>query len=491
MQCAMKYRVIFIFSIALFCYHSKAQFQSTVKSPGGQILNENGIAFFLPDTSNPSPFVIRNIVIDGNKKTKPKIILRELPFHSGDHYQLPQLVKKFEEAREFLMNTGLFHNVVVALKAFDGYNVDILIEVRERWYIFPLPYFKPVDRNLNQWIVENKFSLTRVNYGAKVIYNNLSGNKDNLNLWLINGYTKQLSFNYARPYIDNKMKLGLNFGTALGKNREINYTTIENKQVFFKDPEHFNHSFFRGYAEAIYRPAIKTRHTLGIAYSKEEVGDTVIKLNPNYFSGGRHSVTYPEIYYTMSYFDLDYIPYPTHGYAAEVSLSKKGFNNVVNVWQISAKGSANYSLFKKTYLNLSAYASVKYPFKQPFYSREFLGYDEINMQGYEYYVVDGAAGGYLKAAVTRELFSFKIRVPENRFSSINHVPFHVFAKIYGNTGYVHNPQPGMTNFLENRMLYTGGIGIDVLTIYDFTMKFEWSFNQLGQNGLFLQKKSYF
>src|ERR1051326_4747661 len=89
-----------------------------------------------------TPFVIRTITITGNRKTRAPIILRELPFKPGDHFQLQQLVVKFEAARRQLMNTTLFHEVTVALKSFEGYNVDILIEVKERWYIFPLPYFK-------------------------------------------------------------------------------------------------------------------------------------------------------------------------------------------------------------------------------------------------------------------------------------------------------------------------------------------------------------
>ena len=68
------------------------------------------------------------------------------------------------------MNTALFHEVIVALKSFEGYKIDILVDVKERWYIFPVPYLKPVDRNLNQWIVEQKASLSRVNYGAKRFY---------------------------------------------------------------------------------------------------------------------------------------------------------------------------------------------------------------------------------------------------------------------------------------------------------------------------------
>src|SRR5882757_4502604 len=82
-----------------------------------------------------TPFVIGEIYITGNRKTKPYIIERELPFKTGDSIYLPELVKGF----------------VIALKSFRGYTVDISIEVKERWYIFPIPYVRPVDRNLTEW----------------------------------------------------------------------------------------------------------------------------------------------------------------------------------------------------------------------------------------------------------------------------------------------------------------------------------------------------
>ena len=112
------------------------------------------------------------------------------------------------------------------------------------------------------------------------------------------------------------------------------------------------------------------------------------------------------------------------------------------------------------------------------------------MRGYEYYVIDGVAGGYLKTTVTRELLNFNIKTPPRKNKEPYHIPVRVFGKIYGNTGYVYNPQPG-DNFLSNKMLYSWGLGIDVLTFYDFTLKLEWTFNQLGQNGLFLHRKSIF
>ena len=127
-----------------------------------------------------SSFIVGEIIITGNKKTKAFIILREIPFKQGDEYPLPALVNKFEEARRLLMNTSLFNEVMVAVKNFEGNKVNIIVDVKERWYLFPLPYFKPVDRNLNQWLVEQKGSLSRVNYGAKLLYNNATGRNDKL-----------------------------------------------------------------------------------------------------------------------------------------------------------------------------------------------------------------------------------------------------------------------------------------------------------------------
>src|SRR5205085_3320167 len=95
--------------------------------------------YVIPSTLNPdTSFTVRDIVFVGNRKTRPEIMLREIPFRPGEHYILQELVRKFEIARKQLMNTTLFHEVVVALKSFDGYNVDILVQVKERWYIFPV-----------------------------------------------------------------------------------------------------------------------------------------------------------------------------------------------------------------------------------------------------------------------------------------------------------------------------------------------------------------
>ncbi|MGH2552266.1 MAG: POTRA domain-containing protein [Chitinophagaceae bacterium] len=433
---------------------------------------------------------VGDIHISGNKKTKTNIVLREIPFKTGDKYTLEELVKKFEDARRQLMNTTLFHTVVVAAEKIDSNLATVSVTLNERWYLFPAPYFKPVDRNLNQWIVEQKASLSRVNYGAKLLYYNATGHNDKLKIFLINGYSRQFSFNYDRLYFDKKLKWGINVGFAMGKNREVNYNTVNDKQVFLKD----NNSFLRNYvttnAELTYRRKIKTRHSIGVNYTVENVKDTVLDLNPYYYKTGRNNIRYPGLYYNMSYYDFDYIPYPTKGYAAQISVSKKGFDHTFNVFELSVKGSGSWHLSPGIFFTLNLYGGIRLPFKQAYINQRFLGYGDIFLQGYEYFVIDGVAGGYMKTTLTRKVLDFNIRLPKKNRKDPVHIPIRIFAKVYGNAGYVHNVQPGY-NFLSNKMLYSGGFGIDILTFYDVTFKLEYTFNQLGQNGLFLHRKTIF
>ena len=221
------------------------------------------------------------------------------------------------------------------------------------------------------------------------------------------------------------------------------------------------------------------------------MGDTIPLLNPRYFYAGGRTVSYPELFYGMTYYDLDYIPYPTKGYAFNIVVEKKGFTKDVNLTNIAVMGAGYWHINSKMFAGVNVFAGIKLPFEQPYFTRRFLGYGDTYLQGYEYYVTDGVAGGYIKTTLYHQLFNFRVRIPPvKKGRAAEHIPFRIFGKIFGNTGYVHNPEPG-PNLLSNKMLYSGGVGIDIITAYDLTLKLEWSFNQLGQNGIFVHRKSIF
>ncbi len=436
-------------------------------------------------------FVVRSIVLEGNKRTRAPIILRELTFREGDSVLIKNFPEKFEEAENRLMNTRLFHEVHISVLKFDMYNVDIRVAVDERNYIWPFPHLKPVDRNLSQWLFKEKMNLSRVDYGVKLHLDNITGNNDKLRFYFITGYTRQLQLSYHRPYIDKNLKWGLNFDIALGKNHEINYNTVNDKQVFLKlRDKAFARNFFKGSVEATYRPAFYTWHTFGFGYNNLRVHDSVLKLNPNYFKVPGNEISFPEFYYRLLHRDFDYNPYPTEGHAAEFMILQQGLGKDVNVTQLVLKGVKYWPLTEKMFYSLGATGTIKVPFKQPYYSMQLLGYSDFTMRGYEYYVVDGVAGGLVNATLAHQITNFKIHIPGTRWLTPRLIPLKIYAKIYGNAGYSYNPNPG-NNRLANKMLYGGGFGFDVVTMYDFNLRIDFSFNQLGEKGLYLQKKSTF
>lgn len=460
---------------------------SQLSNANSIVYSTNGVAT-ISDTNHL--FVIHDIAISGNEKTKPAIILRELPFKMDEEYPLGTIIEKFKKARKQLMNTGLFRNVVVSLKNFNDNIANINVQVEEKWYVWPAVFLRPVDKNFSEWWSEKDRNINRINYGIRLAHNNITGRNDKLRLSVMNGYTRQVSLQYYGLWLDDELKWSTSFGASYGQNREVNYMTMRNKLIQIKNKDDFLRYYVGGFMQVNYRPAIKTIHTFGIGYTYENIADTVFKLNPS-FSSGANTAQYPEAFYRLSYFDVDYIPYPTQGFFGELILKKKGFGieSPVNLWELSAKASQSWLLSNKFFFNLKGFGMIKLPFSQPYTGKQFIGYEGRYLQGYEFYVIDGVAGGYAKATLSRPVFSSRIRIPSQRFKSLRNIPIKLYAKTFVNTGYVYNRIAG-ENSLANSFLYSGGIGLDIVTYNDFVIKIEWSFNRLGQNGVYLHQRDF-
>jgi len=397
----------FIFTFSLSFIHAQQVDNQVDSLP--QIDTIASVRRYIPEftpqqVNTRSSFLISSITVVGNKKTRSNIILREVPFTAGMSFSLSLLIDLFKQGEQQIMNTALFHSVRIYASKFEGNCLEITVEVVERWYLFPFPFFDLVDRNINQWLIDQKASLQRVNYGLKLLYNNTTGHNDKLRLWLINGYTRELSISYEKPYFDRKMQWGFRLAARTGKGREINYNTIEDKQVFLRTPD-FIRSFASVGGELTYRKKLFARHNFGIFYFREKVEDTVLRANPDYFRVRGSINQFPELYYQFTYAKMDYIPYPREGFGTRVRFSKLGITPSFNLWQL-------------------------------------------------------------------------------------HWQIKVFGKLYSNAGYVYSPEPGF-NFLQNKFLHAAGFGIDILSLYDLTIRIEYSFNNFGQNGLFLHRTSSF
>ncbi len=436
------------------------------------------------DTSN-SPiadslqYTIGKINLSGNKKTKPYIIFREVSFKIGQDFSPHDLTKTLELTREQLMNTSLFVDVTVYVSSLKNNIADVNIDVKERWYLFPLPYFKLVDRNFNQWFVEQKASFDRVNYGLKFFYNNASGRNDKVSLDLVNGYNQQIAFGYSQPFADKSLTKGFSINVNYSRQRELNYKTIDNKQAFYKQPD-FVREVKRVNLGYTFRPDSKYRYYIRSGYAWDKVDDTIIKLNPNYFPNQKNNLNFLEVGAGIQYFKLDYIPFPKKGFSYEIGIANRGFTKNMNLFSLSVETTNALALTKSSFVQFHNLAVVKLPFDQPYYNSGLLGYGDVYLRGMESYVVDGTVGLLSNTTIYQKLFTY---IFKNPIKSKTHdkIPFTFYLKVFGDMGYAYNKNKDLNTF-SNTFLRTTGIGIDVVSVYDFVFRMEYSFNQIGNRG---------
>jgi outer membrane protein assembly factor BamA len=440
---------------------------------------------------------VKDIIIKGNKQTKSYIILREIHFKKGDSLIIASLNKELEQARQQVYNTTLFSEVKFELVVLSAYDIMIIVDVRERWYIYPVPQFKPVDRNFNEWIKTYNASLKRVNYGLKFVHYNLSGRRDQLRIYLLNGFSRDFSFSYSAPYSNKALTEGFVVGAGYSQKKEIPYKTDYNNKLLFYTSDSlrskFTGSTFFINAGYTMRKGFFVKQFFNASFSTITVTDSIlsVKNNPNYLNSVKPSVNIFEVSYAYQYVNVNNVLYATKGKSWFAAVSKRGlgFTGGINALTIEAGLNKYFDLGKKWYSSIQLNGKLRLPLRQAYINQRGLGYGDSYLRGLEYLVIDGVGTALIKSTLKKKVAEFKIPVPF-KLKSLSHIPFTIFAKTYADFGYVYNKKEFDT-YLSNRLLYTGGFGIDILTFYDINLRFEYSFNQLNQKGLFLHTQSGF
>jgi outer membrane protein assembly factor BamA len=431
---------------------------------------------------------ITDIIIEGNKKTKKVIILRELGFTNGDSVLKSEIDILLLKAKQQLINTSLFLTVSITSNNPNTANIQVIISVKERWYLFPSPVFSLADKNLNLWWSQQQRSLQRVNYGLALDYKNFTGNNDNLDIGFQVGYNPSWGIYYGRPNIGKKQQHEIGIQFINGKSREVNYATMFDRKSFFK-LDGFIRKHTEGRLSYIYRKNIFTRHFFALGFMKEYVQDTVAKINPAYLSDGINKMLYPEFIYRFSFNNTNNLLYPLKGkqFIAEVLRSGTGKKNQINSWQLKLEMGTYYKVLNKTFFSTNIFTKLVYAPRQSFLALRSLGYSDKELfRGLDKYVLDGSATGLIKNNIRREVSSGKIKA---RFlpSSFSTIPFQIYIKALYDVGYVHNNNTS-NNTLLNKLLVSKGIGVDIVSFYDMNINFEYTFNQLMENGLFFRLK---
>lgn len=434
-------------------------------------------------SGQPGYYIIAGIEITGNKVTKNKIILRELTFSMNDTIDAADLQYQIVRSSDNLLKTSLF-NYVYFDTITDGELLEIFIQLEERWYTWPEIHINHADRNFSAWWQSKDFS--RINYGLGLSQYNFRGRKEKISVKGITGFTTQLSLAYDNIYLDKEQEHILSLEAFYENQTKLDYITRENVPQMFSD----NHKIYRKQNYIVkytFRQRLYNIHRFIVSYVKYQVSDTIVQLNPGFLGSGKTQSDFMTLIYHFESDHTDLKYYPLTGTLFNVQVSYSGMlNSGFNKAELRAGFYSFHRLLPGIYGNAGIKLQIGNKTRIPYVLVMGLGYDDF-LRGYEKYVIDGYNFILFKSSVKYELLPFRIFklnfIPLRQFNKI-HVSS--YLNLFFDAGYVHDYYTDYKiykNNLVNKPLYSGGIGIDLVTYYDKMLRIDLAANNIGDIGI--------
>lgn len=445
----------------------------------------------LADATMPdSTIIINEICIYGNTITKIEIIRRELNFREHDTVLLSGLAELLKTSRQNIFNTKLFNFVTIdTFSTGHQHSVDIRIDLTERWYIWPIPFFEFSDRNFNVWW-ETK-ELQKLTYGIDFTFFNVRGRNETLKILTHFGYNQKFGFVYKMPYLNTRKTIGAVFGAALELSRELPVVTKNNEPVYIRSNAAYLKKMINGSGELLFRPDFYSIHTFRVGYSYYHF-DSLVRKIPGFVIKDSDIQQFVTFNYLCKNDHRDVQYYPLKGYCLELELN----HSVPYTTAYNSYFRANLRVYvplkNRWYLATGLSGKLSFEKEQPYYLLRGLGYQRDYVRGYEYYVVNGQHYGLLKNNLKFALLPPRV-VKLGFLSSpkFNTVPLAMYLNAFMDMGYVYNYSEtsysiiGDGNTLENSLLIGYGIGLDLATYYDLVVRVECSINRMGIPGFYL------
>lgn len=436
---------------------------------------------------------IHDILISGNKVTHESVILREIIFSAGDTVFKMQLIPALQRSKENLLNLALFNFVLLDVVHLGNNQIDVTVEVIERWYIWPVPILEYADRNFNTFI--KNWDWKKINYGAWLKWNNFRGRNELLTAKIRLGYVKEYALAYSKPNLGKKQTHGISVGFNANQQNELFIATVNNKPVEYEPEDIPAQVRLNAFAKYTYRRKYFVLHSLRFEYYDYQVSDSVAIVNTNYLGAGATRQNFFMLTYLFNYDMRDSKVYPLEGFNVRVKAEQIGLG-LISGFDYPALRLTGILMFHQKIANrLYFYNTTKARFSSektmPYFLNKGLGYNEY-LRGYEPYVIDGS--DYVLS-----LYNFKVQVVKpNSFTipfipmeQFNKVHYAVYVNVFADAGYVNYEFPHPTNTMINTWQFSAGAGIDLVTYYDRVFSIDYVINRYGEHGFFFRVETPF
>lgn len=436
---------------------------------------------------------VDEIFILGNKKTKEKIILREMSLKKGTYSTLDDIKKSIELDKINIINTNLFNTVSIEiLEDSEKASINIFVQVDERWYFFPSPFLDIADRNLMDWLINREGDVNRFNYGLRLTQYNLGGQNKTLKFIGKVGFERNLLIDYTIPFIDKNQKNGLKFTYSYNESENASYITKDHVPDFF-DSDVINKKQYFASTSYTYRPSFYNFHQISLSYLHSEISDTVLLLNPNYHFNQEKKQSYFGMSYNFISDHRNNKRFTTSGTFLEASLENIGLGhlNQFNISTISLKFNKYTPLGNEFFLVNGIMGLQTFPEEQPYFNYQGLGYNQVLVRGFELDLIEGSSFLLQKNTIRKKIFDWSKDI-RNVMSISQFAQFRMatYFKFFADFSWVDNyPNYEISSRLTNQLLYSFGVGLDLVAMYDMVLRLEYSYNSENERNFALNIKA--
>lgn len=435
---------------------------------------------------------VSEITITGNQRTKDFVLLRECPIKVGDSINLENIEEIRKDITRNITNTGLTNFIDIAFESNDSSTVSININILERWYIWPNLIFELKETNFNSWWVSKDFN--RINYGFSIDDYNFRGRQEKLSLRFQNGWTRKIGINYQIPGLNKKRTLGGGIELYYANNREVNHQilfvqdSVFNKRDFLRTSRIIQEEMV-GRIKFEYRPRYLNKHRWIIGMETVIISDTVSDANPNYLGNGNWRSQYFYLSYGFKRETRDNRAYPLTGYVIDGSIDQHGLGilnkNDVILTDAIVTIAFHHPIKGRWYFGHGTKLKTTIFGTPPYYFQRGLGYGQTNIRGYELYVIDGQHFWLYRSNLKYQLIKKNTIDLKTLFKKFDKFHYSVYLNAFTDAGYAVDKINSAINPLANELQYSFGLGLDFVSYYDLVIRFEGSYNALGEPGFYI------
>ncbi|SDD10933.1 hypothetical protein SAMN04488104_101525 [Algoriphagus faecimaris] len=444
----------------------------------------------------PDSVKVNTIFIIGNEKTQKDIILRELDFTTGFYYDWSTFLDIINSDQQKIYNLRLFTSVEITPLLTGTDEVEVLIAVKERWYVVPSVIFQLADRNFSEWWTNQQRDFSRVNYGLRLSHSNVGGRNEKLRFSGQLGFTKALDVQYSKPYIDKKQKHGLAAQLTFFDQKTIPIRSVNNRQVFyFNETEDVLRKNFSAALRYTFRRTFYNFHFFTLGHNRTWINPDVLNENPNYFQHDDNRLNYFWASYSFRHDKRDNVAYATQGELLQVTATKYGLfaNEEIGEAEVTLTANKYFKFSEKFHFTTGLTTNWFLSSRQPYTLVRGIGYSPNFIRGYELNVIEGQQLYVHKNSFRWKFidwaFDISRTMPLEEFSII---PFQFYLSANFDHGYVKDRNNLPENAaLTNQYLFGYGLGIDMVGLYDSVFRFEYSLNNTGGANFFFNIKAPF